>query len=192
MREFFIKIKNLSLITIAAGLVIGIILLIKPGEAVKLVSIFCGATVILLGIGAWISYFTKFKSTILAILGTLAVIAGIVICVNYKSIISIVLFFFGVFVLVSGVVDLVSALDAKRNDLKSWVISLLMAAVTIILGLLVVINPFDSIMVLTRLLGVSLIVYAIMDLISFIQIRKIIKYNMSPQIDVQGYEHTEE
>lgn len=192
MREFLIKIKNLSLITIAAGFIIGIVLLVRPDETVQFISILCGVTVIMLGIGAWISYFTKFKSTILAILGTLAVIAGIILCVRYRSIVSAVIFLFGVFVLVGGIVDLISAIDAKRNDLKSWIVSVIMSAVTIILGLIVIINPFDSVMVLTQLLGAGLIVYAVMDLISFIQIRKIVKYNLSPQIDAQAQEHTDE
>lgn len=192
MREFLIKIKNLSLITIAAGSIIGIVLLVRPDETVQFISILCGVTVIMLGIGAWISYFTKFKSTILAILGTLAVIAGIILCVRYRSIVSAVIFLFGVFVLVGGIVDLISAIDAKRNDLKSWIVSVIMSAVTIILGLIVIINPFDSVMVLTQLLGAGLIVYAVMDLISFIQIRKIVKYNLSPQIDAQAQEHTDE
>ncbi len=192
MREFLIKIKNLSLITIAAGFIIGIVLLVRPDETVQFISILCGVTVIMLGIGAWISYFTKFKSTILAILGTLAVIAGIILCVRYRSIVSAVIFLFGVFVLVEGIVDLISAIDAKRNDLKSWIVSVIMSAVTIILGLIVIINPFDSVMVLTQLLGAGLIVYAVMDLISFIQIRKIVKYNLSPQIDAQAQEHTDE
>lgn len=192
MREILIKIKNLSLITIAAGFIIGIVLLVRPDESVQFISILCGVTVIMLGIGAWISYFTKFKSIILAILGTLAIIAGIILCVRYRSIVSAVIFLFGVFVLVGGIVDLFSAIDAKRNDLKSWIVSIIMSAVTIILGLIVIINPFDSVMVLTQLLGAGLIVYAVMDLISFIQIRKIVKYNLSPQIDVEAQEHTDE
>lgn len=192
MKDLFLKIKNLSLITIAAGFIIGILLLFKPDATVQFISIMCGSTVILLGAGAWISYFTKTKSTILAILGTLAIIAGIILCVKYKSIISVVLFLFGIFIIVSGIVDFVSAIDAKKNDLKSWIISLIMAAATIILGLIVVINPFDSMMMLTRLLGVALIAYAVMDLISFVQVKKIIKYSLTEQIDVDAYEHTDE
>lgn len=192
MREILIRIKNLSLITIAAGFIIGIILLVKPDESVEFISILCGATVIMLGVGAWISYFTKFRSSFLAILGTLAVIAGIILCVKYRSIISAVLFLFGIFVLVGGVVDLVSALEARKNDLKSWIISVVMAVITIVLGLLVIINPFNSVMALTRILGAGLIVYAVMDLITFIQIRKMVKFTLNGQVDVQGREHTED
>lgn len=192
MREILIRIKNLSLITIAAGFIIGIILLVRPDESVEFISILCGATVIMLGVGAWISYFTKFRSTFLAILGTLAVVAGIILCVKYRSIISAVLFLFGIFVLVGGVVDLVSALEARKNDLKSWIISVVMAVITIVLGLLVIINPFNSVMALTRILGAGLIVYAVMDLITFIQIRKMVKFTLNGQLDVQGREHTED
>lgn len=192
MKEFFAKLKNLSLITIAAGLITGILLLFQPGETVQFVSMLCGITVITLGVGAWISYFTKVKSTILAILGSLAIIAGIVLCVKYKSIISVVLFLFGIFVLISGIVDLVSAIDAKKNNLKSWLVSLIMAGVTIILGLLVVVNPFGSMLVLTKLLGAALIIYAVMDMIAFIQMKKVIKYHLADQIDIEAQEHTEE
>lgn len=192
MKELFVKIKNLSLITIIAGLVIGILLLLQPGETVQLVSMLCGITIIMLGVGAWISYFSKVKSTILAILGTLSIISGIILCVKYKSIISVVLFLFGIFILISGIVDFVSAIEAKRNDLKSWIVSLIMAAATIILGLLVIVNPFDSMLVITRLLGAGLIIYAVMDLISFIQIKKIVKYNLSEQIDVEAQEHNDD
>ena len=96
MREILIRIKNLSLISIAAGFILGIILLVRPDESVEFISILCGVTVIMLGVGAWISYFTKFRSTFLAILGTLAVVAGIILCVKYRSIISAVLFLFGI------------------------------------------------------------------------------------------------
>lgn len=192
MREIFSKLKNLSLITIAAGLITGILLLFQPDETVQFVSMLCGITVIMLGVGAWISYFTKVKSTILAILGSLAIIAGIILCIKYKSIISVVLFLFGIFVLISGIVDFISAIDAKRNDLKSWILSLIMAGASIILGLLVVVNPFGSMLVLTKMLGVALIIYAVMDLIAFIQMKKIIKYSLAEQIDAEAQEHTED
>ncbi len=184
MRKFLINLKRLSIITIIAGMVIGIILIVKPNEAVSIVSILCGATIILLGAGAWVSYFAKFRSTLLAVLGTMAVVAGIVICVNYESIISAVIFLFGLFIIISGVVDLVSAIEARRNDLKSWILTLFSSAAIIILGLIVVVNPFDSIVLLTRLLGVGLVVYAVGDLISFIQINRIAKLTTVNEKDV--------
>jgi uncharacterized membrane protein HdeD (DUF308 family) len=191
MKQFFIKAKNLSLITIITGLVTGLVLLIKPEQTVQFVSILCGVTIILLGVGAWVSYLTRFKSIILTILGTLAIIGGIVLCVNYKSIISIVLMLFGIFVIVSGVTDFICSIEAKRAGLKSWGFELLIALVTIALGAIAVINPFDSVLALTQLLGVSLIVYAVMDLICFVQLKRIVKISLAEQIDSTAQEHEE-
>lgn len=175
MNDFLLKIKNLSLITIIASVIIGIVLLIRPDEALQFVSLVCGITILLLGVGCWITFFAKNNSVFMAIMGTLALIVGIVVCVKYKSIISILLFIFGIFLIISGVIDFISAIDAKRNDMTSWVVSLIMSLVIIVAGIVVTVNPFSSIVFVTRLLGGALIVYAVMDLICFIQIRKIAK-----------------
>lgn len=175
MKDFFVKIKNLSIITIIASLIIGVILLIRPEETLRYISLFCGATLIALGAAAWISYFSKTKSTLQAILGTVSAVAGIVICIKYESIISAIIFLFGLFILISGIVDLFTAIDARKFRFSSWIVSLILSAATVILGLLVVFNPFDSMLGLTRLLGVGLILYAVMDLIALVQIRKTVK-----------------
>lgn len=192
MREILIKIKNLSLITIAAGFIIGIALLVRPDEAVRVISILCGAVVILLGAGAWVMYFSGRRSGVLAVLGTLAIIGGIILCVRYRSIVSAALFLFGLFVLVGGIVDLVSAFEARKNDIGSWIISVIMAVIAIVIGLTAVIDPFDSVMTLTRLLGCGLIFYAVMDLISFIQIRKIVKQSLAEEVDAEAEEYDDE
>lgn len=189
MRELFIKIKNLSIITVIVSLLIGVVLIIRPGESLKLVSLLCGITVIALGIAALFSYFTKYKTTVLAVLGVISIIGGIIISVKYQALMSVIVFVFGLFILFSGVVDFFGAIDSKRNDIKSWIVSMALAVVTIIFGLLITVNPFSSVVALTRILGVGLIVYAVMDFISFIQIKKIAQMVITPEIDVDATEY---
>lgn len=188
MREIFIKLKNLSVITIIVSLLIGAVLLIKPDESLKLVSLLCGITVIVLGIAALFSYFTKYKTAVLAVLGTVSIIGGIIISVKYQAIMSVIIFIFGLFILLSGIVDFFSAIDSRKSDISSWIVSLVLAVVTIVFGLVIMVNPFSSVVVMTRILGVGLIVYAVMDLISFIQIKKIAKIALSPEIDADATE----
>lgn len=190
MNGFLMKIKNLSLITIIASVIIGMVLLIRPDEALQFVSLVCGITVLLLGIGCWVTYFAKNNSIFMAVVGTLALIVGIVVCVKYKSIISILLFIFGIFLIISGVIDFISAIDAKRNDMSSWVVSLVMALAIVVAGIVITVNPFSSIVFVTRLLGGALIVYAVMDLICLVQIRKIAKLTMVNDPDVDEVDIT--
>lgn len=175
MRSIAVYLKNLSVITMIASFITGIILIAKPEQSVQFICIIFGAVMILLGIGSLVSYFTKMKFTLLAVIGILTIIIGVMICVRYERLVSAVIFLFGLFVTVSGVVDFVSALDARKNNLKSWIFSLVMSIGVTILGLIVLINPFDSAILLTRLLGLSLLIYTMLDLITFIQVRKIFK-----------------
>lgn len=173
MTDILVKIKNLSIITIVASLIIGLVLIIKPGETLQVVSLICGVSLILLGITAWISYFAKGNSMFMAILGTISLIAGIIVCVKYKSIISIMLVLFGAFLIVSGIIDLLSAVKAKKIGGAGWKVSMAMSAAMVIVGIVVTVNPFTSMEMITRFLGVGLIFYAVMDLIAFFQIKRI-------------------
>lgn len=173
MNKFLVKIKNLSLITIVASVIIGLVLLIKPDEALQFVSLICGLTILILGIGCWVTYFAKNNSVFMAVVGTLSLIVGIFVCVKYKAIISFMLFIFGIFLVISGIIDLLSAVDAKRNDMKSWIISLIMSLAIIVMGIIVTVDPFSSMVLVTRLLGAALMAYAVLDLIALLQVKKI-------------------
>lgn len=175
MRNVAVYLKNLSIITMIAGVITGIILIAKPEQSVQFICIIFGAVLILLGIGSVISYFTKLKFTFLAVVGVILVIIGVMVCIRYERLVSAVIFLFGLFVTISGIVDFISALDARKNNLKSWIFSIVMSVGVTILGIIVLVNPFDSAILLTRLLGLSLIIYAMLDLITLIQVRKIFK-----------------
>jgi uncharacterized membrane protein HdeD (DUF308 family) len=123
MKEILVKIKNLSIITIIASFVIGIVLLAWPDKSITVVSILTGATTILLGVTAWISYFAKEKSIVLAVAGTVCIIVGLIICIKYQSIIAILLFIFGVFITISGAVDLITSFYSKSSGIVSWGVS---------------------------------------------------------------------
>lgn len=185
MREFFGRIKNLSIITVIASAVMGVVLLARPDETLYVVSMICGITVIALGIGALISYFVKDRNLFLLILAVISVIVGIIICVKYKSIVSILLFLFGLFILISGIVDFITAIDVKRYGFGDWIVSFLLSIATVVLGLLVVVNPFSSSLAVIRLLGVALIVYAVLDLVAFIQVKKMAKAVKDVLIDIE-------
>lgn len=184
MTNFLIKLKHLSIITVLASLIIGVVLIVKPDEALQVVSLILGAAIILLGIGSWIYYFAKDNFVFFAIMGTLALITGIIVCVKYKSIITVLLLIFGIFLIISGVIDLISAIDAKKKGIRGWGVSLAMAAAVMILGLIVSANPFSSMVLVTRLLGVALLVYAVMDIIAFFQVKKAASLNTVIDKDV--------
>lgn len=175
MKDLLIKIKNLSIITIIASFVMGLVLLIWPDKSISIVSIITGATMIVLGVAAWISFLAKEKSVLLTSAGTVSLIVGIIVCVKYQSIIAILLFLFGVFITVSGAVDLITSFYSKSAGLGAWGVSSILSIAVLIFGIIIMVNPTKTSTALVRLAGVGLLVYAVVDLVSFIQVKKVAK-----------------
>ena len=163
MKDLLIKIKNFSIITIIASFVIGLVLLIWPNESITAVSILTGVTTILLGVTAWISYFAKEKSIILATAGTVCIIIGVIICVKYQSIIAILLFLFGIFITISGAVDLITSFYSKAGGLGTWGVSTVLSLAVLILGVVIMVNPLHTSQALVRLV------------VTFIQVKRVAK-----------------
>ena len=74
----------------------------------------------------------------------------------------------GVLVLCSGCSKLQDAIDLKRLDYGSWLGLLIVAAINIILGVVLIYNPFKAAILLFRVLGVVLILSGAGDCFSTI------------------------
>ena len=79
---------------------------------------------------------------------------GIVVLAAPKFLISIVPFAVGVVVLVNGIVNLAQALDQRRMGYGRWSFSLALAVLTIVLGVLVICNPFSTMEMLVMAIGI--------------------------------------
>lgn len=190
MRRFLVKLKSLSIVTIVASLLIGVFCIISPAEMVKYFSILLGTAIALMGAFSLVQYFVKDRSsTFFAVLGGVGIITGVIICVRYKSIIQVMLFLIGMFILISGVVDFFASLQALKYHITAWIPSMALAVITTAIGVVVAVNPFNSMEALVRLIGVGLIAYAIMDSIAFFQVKKVsdivedIKNSVTGKID---------
>lgn len=78
----------------------------------------------------------------------------------------------GLTVALNGCANLLQALKVEEKSGAPWWVSLIGAAAAIVVGVLLVIYPFDSGAVLERFMAVSLIYTAINDLWAMYQLRK--------------------
>ena len=70
----------------------------------------------------------------------------------------------GLLVLVDSVFKLQVAVDSRRMGAHSWWVTLVCTVVCLVLGVLLVFNPFNGKQVLTIMMGVSLIVDGVQNL----------------------------
>jgi len=63
----------------------------------------------------------------------------------------------GIYFMIDGIMKIQTAVDAKRFGVRSWWLILVSAIVTGGIGILLLVNPFESAVALTVLLGITLL-----------------------------------
>ena len=161
MKDFFKGMKRDTLLTGAVCIVLGLVLLLWPGIALHLVGKLLGAIAVLFGAANILAYFrSDFMRPVFRFglfYGAAFVLVGLFLFVRSGAVASIVPLVFGIVLLVSGISQLQSALDLRRMGDERWWLTFLPAAITLVLGLFLVFNPFGSAALLVRVIGACLI-----------------------------------
>lgn len=103
--------------------------------------------------------------------GVMFCVLALVLFVFKESIISIVPLIFGIFVLVSCISKLQDANHIKKCGGKAT-IPLVLAIIGIIFSLLIITNPFKSVILLVRITGLAFMYSGLSDIIIYIRIKQ--------------------
>ena len=113
------------------------------------------------------------------VFGLVGMVLGAAVLYKVEVIISLIPFILGILVLFSGCSKLQDAIDLKRLGYGSWIGMLVVAVINIILGIVLICNPFQAAIVLFRVLGVGLIISGVSDCFSTIYFaRKFHKFKL--------------
>ncbi len=157
------------ILSAALYVVLGVILLIFPATTARTICYLIAGIAIVIGLVNLIVYFTRnvtrnyYRNDFVA--GLLLMVLGIFVIYKVDLVISLVPFIIGLCIIVSGLFKLQGALDVQRMG-GNAVLILGLAVVNVVIGILMVINPFDSAMLLYRLLGAGLLFSGLTDLAS--------------------------
>lgn len=104
--------------------------------------------------------------------GILMIILGIVIMVVPTSFISYLNILFGIFLIIIGGNKVTYGIWFKLGSDSSWLITVFSGLMVILFGVLLIINPFKSFMTVTKVVGLFLILYSIIDITTGILYQK--------------------
>lgn len=163
---------------ISSGLLLtagGLILLFVP--ELTLVTIANAVGIVLIIIGAIFIFSYICRKQMAAgnndlVKGIVTAGIGLFICVRSEAVISILPVLLGVGVVVSGILKLQHAFDLRRMAVSAWTKVMITAAINILIGLIVILNPFSTVAFLMRLIGVGLIFSGLTDVITTIYVSK--------------------
>ena len=157
MKKFY---SNQSVFSILY-FILGIILLIHPMAVGKLVCYAIG--IIALACGLWRIY-GYWKTREMAgffqvdlVTGVILTVLGIVALSRPSLLLSVLPLVLGLIILMDGLVTLNKALNLRKLDYR-WKYLCAWGSVVMILGLILVINPFGSALLMMRFLGIALLV----------------------------------
>ena len=175
MKKLLMEIKKYSLIGAIVLAVLGVLLIAAPGKMLRYTAFIIGGVCIACGVYAIISYIVNKASSFVLTLGIISTITGIVICAAYRQIVSVIIFILGIILLAGGVVDLVNSVYVAVSRRRSWILTVILSVASIVLGIISITNPFDTQEKIVQFVGAGLVVFAVVDIIAYIQVMAISK-----------------
>lgn len=179
-----------SLLSSIFLLLLGLLLFFKSSETLVGISYLIGGILIALGVIAIISFLrNKTKDVFLQlniVYGVVSIVAGIFLVTVPEFIGSIIPIVVGIAVIISSSFKVQQALVLKNLDNRYFIPSLIMAILCLICGVVILFNPFTSAVVVTQIIGLFMIIYAILDIINSFILRK--SSNISVEISTNRKE----
>ena len=160
---------NLVLMS-ALYLGLGVFLLMKPTTALNIVCYALGAVVLACAAVQLIRYFVVergvFQSQLTLISGIICLALGAFLILRSDIVVSILPVVFGLFVIFDSISRVQNALDLRRCGYSSWKSFLLLPVLSVVLGVIMILNPFGTMETLVMAIGMILIVEGSINLLS--------------------------
>lgn len=163
-----------SLITSILSIIVGLVLIFLPTVSNKVVGIIVGVIILIFGINAVYKYFHRDGAKIYSlniVFGVLYSILGVVIILYPYSVMEFVTVCLGLFIIINGATKVNYGLWLKRGNEDSWLVTLVTGIFLVVLGIMVVFNPFSAFTV-TQISGAFLIIVGILNVSDTILFKK--------------------
>jgi len=175
---------------------LGILLIACPQFFIAFMGIIFGVLLIVFGcvkIGAYFSKGAEFRTVFQSDLSTglILLALGIVILCNPESVMLFVCITMGVFLLTDGVFKIQSAVEVKKHGVGRWQVILVVAIVTVLLGVLLLFRPGFGETAMMVILGISLLADGLLNFITALISSNAEKHRPPETIDIDPTEYHE-
>ena len=177
IKSIFDKIRRNWIASSIATIVIGLLLLLFPRDTLNVISYCIGIAAVIMGVIRTVRYFRAdhtypflFQSDL--VVGLIMVGVGIFMVTQPQTVVSLVPHIFGILLAGCGVGNILRALDAKKAGISLWGILLVVALISLVLGVLIMLNPFGALELVISIIGGGLIYEGATDLITTLMLGK--------------------
>lgn len=165
-----------SIITSTILVILGFLLVFQSETTVMTISYIIGGILVAAGALALIRYVRnaqgpEFRNELDIIYGIVTIIFGIIVIKSYQAVASIIPIVIGIGIIISSAGKLNYAFQLKANKNELWKTTMVISIISTICGIVLLFNPFKAALGIMKIIGIFIIVYAILDLISTITIK---------------------
>ncbi len=174
IRNYLKNYEKYSMLTSILLMILGIFLIVKPIKSVETFIIFFAIIMITSGILSFISYFVITKEERLVsldlIIGLITIITGLFLYIYRLELLNIFPTILGIWIIFTNLVKMQLSINLSVIEKSSWILLLIINILMIIFGILLIVNPFGSLMALTELAGMFLLVTETINLLESIYV----------------------
>ena len=156
--------------------ILGLLLFFKSDTVIHVVALILGIFIIVVGIFALLKYFrAEQKNGMIRfniIYGGVCIVSGLILALTPSAIASILPIVLGIWMIISSLLKIQYALNMKEAGSTSWIPTFTLAMITLVVGILLVINPWRGAQVILQIVGGFLMAYALLDVIASFLLNK--------------------
>ena len=175
MKKFF----RSSLLTSLFLIALGLLLIFQSDAVIYSISYVIGGILIALGVLAIIKFVqgtnNEQKRELDIVYGIVSVILGIVVIKNPEAIASIIPAILGISIVISSATKLQYAFELKANGNNQWKVTMFISIISTMCGIVLLFNPFKALTSFTQVVGIFIVIYAVLDMISTFTIKRNVK-----------------
>lgn len=164
-----------SIFTSICFIVMGLFLFFNSESTIEIISYILGGFIIALGIAAFIRFFKREDKTFSfdIVYGIISCLAGITLICNPHALASIIPLILGIWITISSALKVQTAFQLKSTGSKMWTGTLVIGLIALLCGVILLFNPFKGAVIITKAIGIFLVIYAVLDLVSNYMVKKI-------------------
>lgn len=191
------KIAKYGYIVISAVFTLaGLVMILYPDPSQSFIGIFFGISLLVFGIIKLIGFYSRdlFRLAFQYDLqfGILLCLLGIITLIRHREAVAFLCAAYGICIIADSLFKVRTALDAKSFGIRQWWVTLVLAILTGLMGLLITLSPLAAAQALTVLLGISFVCEGLMNLGVALSMVKIVD-NQRPDVIVSDdFEEWEE
>lgn len=161
MESLLKKVKANTILSSLLCAALGLVLVIWPDISMQIVCIAIGAVLILCGVIRLFGFFLNHDGSVYTqgnlVMGIVLVVVGIWIVATPGKVLAIIPIIVGILIVIHGVNNIQQTITLCKGKYSMWWLALIMALLTIGLGVLLIIRPFAALDTVVMLIGFFLI-----------------------------------